>query len=202
MTPFFLENSLIVVAVLMPAMLILLLFKDCRHNKTTDITEAAPHDGKSENPPTHLARRRYIATMLYRMIVFPLSGGFMLVLMLSCNVQGMTFLNSREPTFPSLLSSVAKFFTMLILSNVFFAESIYKTDDKIGLTEAKGRYIPLFLLRSLLITTLIFWGAVNDFDNLIFWIVGVQGLYFLIVVFGRPYKMKFDKVGNIGVILL
>ena len=199
MTPFFLENSLIVVAILAPAMLIFLLLKGCRHN---NITEAAPHDRKEMNPPTHLARRRYIATMLYRMLVFPLSGGFMLVLMLSCNVQGMTFLNSREPTFPSLLSSVAKFFTMLILSNVFFAESIYKTDDYIGLTEAKGRYIPLFLLRSLLITTLIFWGAVNDFDNLIFWIVGVQGFYFLIVTFGRPYKMKCGKFDNIGVILL
>ena len=70
------------------------------------------------------------------------------------------------------------------------------------MNEAKSRYIPLFMLRSTLISTLMFLGVRLGYNTLIYWIVGIQGLYFLIVTFGRPYKMKCGKFDNIGVILL
>ena len=125
----------------------------------------------------------------------------MLVLLLSCNIQDLRFTNTRAPNFPSILNSVSKL-AVLIFIGVFSSEIIYKKDELIGLNEAKGRYIPLFMLRSIIISILIFLGVRLGYDTLIYWIVGVQGLSFLIVPFGRQYKMKCGKFDNIGVILL
>ena len=111
----------------------------------------------------------------------------------------MRFLNARTPTLPSILGSVSKLLTLLIISSVFSSELLFKKGESIGLNEAKGRYIPLFLLRSTLISVLIFLGALFEFNTLLYFIVGVQTLYFLMVTFGRPYKRVFE---NIQVILL
>ena len=197
LTPFFLENSLIVVALLIPVTIAFLILK-C-YLRTKAVTDAEQPDRPDENPPTEPTRLGCVVRWLYRTLVFPLSAGFMLVLLLSCNIQDLRFFNARTPTLPSILGSVSKLLTLLIISGVFSSEILFKKDESIGLTEAKSRYIPLFLLRSTFISVLIFLGALFGFDTLLYFIVGVQTLYFLMVTFGRPYKKVFE---NIGVILL
>ena len=197
MTPFFLENSLIVVAVLVPVTIAFLILKCYIHMKT--VTDAEKPDRLNESPPTEPKRLSCVVRRLYRTLVFPLSVGFLLVLLLSCNIQNLRFLNARTPTLPSILGSVSKLLTLLIISSVFSSEILFKKGESIGLNEAKGRYIPLFLLRSTLISVLIFLGALFEFNTLLYFIVGVQTLYFLMVTFGRPYKRVFE---NIQVILL
>ena len=125
LTPFFLENSLIVVAVLIPATVAFLILKCYIHTKT--VTGAEQPNRLDENPPTELKRLGCIVRALYRMLLFPLSAGFMLVLSLSCNIQALRFTNTRTPTFPIILNSVSKL-VFLILIGVFSSEIIYKKD--------------------------------------------------------------------------
>ena len=205
LTPFFLENSLIIVAVLVPVTVAFILLKRSLFYKTIVITDVERPDRLDENPPKELIRLACIVRALYRMLIFPLSAGFMLVLMLSCHIQSMSFLNSRSPTFPIILSSVAKLLVMLILSNVCSTEIFAKKSEFSELVGAKGWYIPLFLLRSLLISVLIFLGALFGFDTFLYWIIGIQTFYFMMVTFGRPYRKfrrKSSNVDNVGVVLI
>lgn len=138
------------------------------------------------------------------MLVFPLSAGFMLVLMLSCQIE-ITFVSTRVPTFPTILSSISILLSSLILANVCSTELIVKKSELSGLTGAEGWYIPLFLIRSILIENLILLGSILKNDSFIYYVVGIQGFYFVTVIFGGPYKKyrkKVNKLDNIGVILI
>ena len=86
MTPFFLENILILFVVLIPVTAIFILCKYYLHKKTIEITDVEKPDRLAENTPTVLIRLSCIIKVLYRMLIFPISAGFMLVLMISCHV--------------------------------------------------------------------------------------------------------------------
>ena len=111
----------------------------------------------------------------------------------------MSFLNSRAPTFPSILSSVSIFLVMLILSNVCSAELIINGSDLSGLTTAKKWYIPLFLMRSLLMSVFFSLKITLNCETLIYVIVVLQGTYFLFIMFGKSYQRALD---NIGIVML
>ena len=52
------------------------------------------------------------------MLIFPVSAGFLIVLMVSSYVNNMRLTNLSEPVFPQLLGVITLVITWLILSNV------------------------------------------------------------------------------------
>jgi hypothetical protein len=52
------------------------------------------------------------------MIVFPVSVGFLIVLMLAAHVQSVKFQNLREPELPYILNLIALPLSFLVVSNV------------------------------------------------------------------------------------
>lgn len=66
-----------------------------------------------------------------------------------------------------------------------------------GLERTKRWYIPLFLLRLLLISLLIIAGIILSYTTLIFPIVLIIFSYLLFVTFGQLYSITFGNVGLI-----
>ena len=56
-------------------------------------------------------------------------------------------------------------------------------------------YVPLFLVRELLLLALFQTELALVFEKMIFVFVGVQVFYILFIIFGRPYESVLHSIG-------
>ena len=153
-TPFFLESNLPVTILLITATTLLLVLKIVHHKKTANTTQLQEVDNNDEQP-AELHRLECAMVVLYRMVIFPVAAGFILVLMISSQIYSFRLDELRSPTFPHIVNVVAMALVYLVLSNVSSAELVNKSNKFTGFRGAKFWYIPLFIFRSLTMVILI-----------------------------------------------
>jgi hypothetical protein len=119
MTPYFLEDNVVVVAVLMVSALVWILIKIYHYCKT-DVREQKGH--KTTIVESQLFDRvKLKANQLYQIIIFPFAAGFMTVLLVSAYVNQSHVSQSTEyqSFFPEVVDSLALFVGIFIVSVVF-----------------------------------------------------------------------------------
>ena len=65
-----------------------------------------------------------------------------------------------------------------------------------GVGNAKQWYIPIFLIRTVILTVLIELGITFTFDLILYGIAAVDFIYLFIIVIGRPYEGWLDRIGS------
>ena len=100
-----------------------------------------------------------IISHLYRIILFPIAIGFMVVLMISVFVDtlGLEQIGDNS-VIPSFINSLMTLVAVLIVSSVCAAEfNAGDSNDNCaaGLSDAKPWYVRLFILRSIVFVTII-----------------------------------------------
>lgn len=99
-----------------------------------------------------------IISHLYRIILFPIAIGFMVVLMISVFVDtlGLEQIGDNS-VIPSFINSLMTLVAVLIVSSVCAAEFNADSNENfaVGLSDAKPWYVRLFILRSIVFVTII-----------------------------------------------
>ena len=116
--------------------------------------------------------------------------------MLSSYITILRSIDRDLPALLHLLNVIALLLVWLIVGNVC-AEYFCISPELTTLRDAKCCYIPVFLARSLIFSTIIFLGVDNTFDTLLYCLLSLQFIYIIIVILYRPYKKALDNVSLI-----
>ena len=142
--------------------------------RKTEIIKEANIIKEKPTPKTKLVadKEKLIISKEQKIVFFPFTAGFMLVLLISTFIDTSGLTINYESLFPQVINSAVMLITCFVVAIVVAVEFIdmrmfqegERKEDLRGLKEVKGWYVRLFLGRSILMIILIEVGINNGFD--------------------------------------
>jgi hypothetical protein len=196
MSPIFLESSLVVVATLVILGAVFIVLKITQLSAVPH-SKATKEEIKSNKCTREFTDLGNAISILYRWLLFPTITGFWLALSISGYVSNFRFAVEHEGIFAfSLFSSLAMLVAWTVVGCIFFFEVCY-CDVKHRLRGEKkvsNWYIPFFLLRIGCLSLLLQLGIYLQFSRMFYPVLGVELIYFVVLLFRRSYLSVLHKV--------
>ena len=138
---------------------------------------------------------------IYTFFLVPLTAGFVLIWLLSAFLNNRRIIIEEDSIFSTFLNSMSLLVAWVAIGVVLGVELVFwKRDNKEesslgGLRKCKDWYIPLFLLRCIIVIIILSISMNEESVWSTGLILGVLFLYFIFILFSRPYQSCLDKIG-------
>ena len=210
MTPYFLEDTAVVLAIVLAFVLVWMAMWLYHHYQTATRESTGIKTTLSE--AQFFAKLRELMGRLYQVFLFPFAAGFMIIFMVSVYVDtsGLGREMGYDSAIPLMVNAPLMLVGVLVFAVIFAIEFVdlrgldngqYGVDHGQhlqGMKEAKPWYIRLFMVRSFAMVILITVGVTVGYRLLIYVMVGLQLSYLVAMLKLRPYYRAIDNIGVVA----